>query len=194
MPCSLPFFLCFVAVQRHRRLIPFPLNRCIDISFLPTYLLSILQSTHHAHTHTHTHTSLHDAQVLNSLTLSLPLSLCHSSCLSGSGSGYFSCLVACLLGERGLSHGIDVNSDTVQHSEACCQRWYDSIILRRGQGEENLPTISRCVILAINNTPILPLDERVHFNILIFAQKYAHPRTRTHSCYPLPHSTSCIVS
>ena len=67
---------------------------------------------------------------------------------SGSGSGYFSCLVACLLGERGLSHGIDVNSDTVKHSQDCCQRWYDNILLRRGAGEENLPTISRLVWLS----------------------------------------------
>jgi hypothetical protein len=62
---------------------------------------------------------------------------------TGSGSGYFSCLAACLLGERGLSHGIDVNSETVKHSEACCQRWYNNIIVRREAGEQGLPTISR---------------------------------------------------
>ena len=61
----------------------------------------------------------------------------------GSGSGYFSCLAACLLGESGLSHGIEVNGDAVRHSELCCQRWYDSILLRREDGSDDLPIISR---------------------------------------------------
>lgn len=43
----------------------------------------------------------------------------------GSGSGYLSCLVACLLGKNGLSHGIDVNEDVVNHSRECTQRWFD---------------------------------------------------------------------
>ena len=42
----------------------------------------------------------------------------------GSGSGYLSCLVACLLGKNGLSHGIDVNEDVVNHSQECVQRWW----------------------------------------------------------------------
>ena len=46
-------------------------------------------------------------------------------------------------GESGLSHGIDVNPDTVRHSQLCCQRWYDSILQRRESGEAGLPTISR---------------------------------------------------
>jgi hypothetical protein len=36
-----------------------------------------------------------------------------------------------------------VNSETVKHSEACCQRWYNNIIVRREAGEQGLPTISR---------------------------------------------------
>ena len=41
----------------------------------------------------------------------------HSFLNIGSGSGYFSCLVACMLGEGGLSHGIDINEDVVKHSQ-----------------------------------------------------------------------------
>ena len=79
------------------------------------------------------------ATVLEQLDLTQGLSFLNI----GSGSGYFSCLAACLLGESGLSHGIDVNIDAVKHSEACCQRWYNNIILRREGGEGDLPTISR---------------------------------------------------
>eukprot|EP00596_Hydrurales_sp_CCMP1899_P001960 CAMPEP_0119038168 /NCGR_PEP_ID=MMETSP1177-20130426/6891_1 /TAXON_ID=2985 /ORGANISM="Ochromonas sp, Strain CCMP1899" /LENGTH=488 /DNA_ID=CAMNT_0007000351 /DNA_START=323 /DNA_END=1789 /DNA_ORIENTATION=- len=61
----------------------------------------------------------------------------------GSGSGYFSCLVACLLGENGLSHGIDINGEVVKHSQDCCQRWFDNIHLQREAGESDLPLISR---------------------------------------------------
>jgi len=43
----------------------------------------------------------------------------------GSGSGYLSCLVACLLGKNGLSHGIDVNEEVVNHSRECTLRWFD---------------------------------------------------------------------
>lgn len=46
----------------------------------------------------------------------------------GSGSGYLSCLVACLLGEGGVSHGIDCNLDVVIHSVSCCDRWYKAIL------------------------------------------------------------------
>eukprot|EP01035_Chromulina_nebulosa_P022864 gene22864-29613_t len=34
----------------------------------------------------------------------------------GSGSGYLSCLVATLLGQSGVSHGIDINSSVIDHS------------------------------------------------------------------------------
>lgn len=56
----------------------------------------------------------------------------------GSGSGYLSCLAACLLGEGGLSHGIDINQDVVAHSQVsfqlfvCCQ-YYLILIFERFQ-------------------------------------------------------------
>ena len=67
----------------------------------------------------------------------------HSFLNIGSGSGYFSCLVACMLGEGGLSHGIDINEDVVKHSQECSDRWFKSILSRREAGETGLPTISR---------------------------------------------------
>ena len=67
----------------------------------------------------------------------------HSFLNIGSGSGYFSCLAACLLGEGGLSHGIDINPTVVAHSKECCERWFNSILSRRAAGEAGLPTISR---------------------------------------------------
>jgi protein-L-isoaspartate O-methyltransferase len=39
----------------------------------------------------------------------------------GSGSGYLSCLAAALLGECGLSHGIDINPQLVKYSERSCK-------------------------------------------------------------------------
>lgn len=41
----------------------------------------------------------------------------------GSGSGYLSCLVACLAGKSGVSHGIEVSSQTLSHAKACCESW-----------------------------------------------------------------------
>ena len=51
--------------------------------------------------------------ILNELELSQGLSFLNI----GSGSGYLSCLAACLLGDSGLSHGIDVSRQVVVHSE-----------------------------------------------------------------------------
>ena len=81
-----------------------------------------------------------------------PLTLLQCTCVytcvffSGSGSGYFSCLAACMLGESGLSHGIDINTATVEHSVQCCKRWYNNIITKREAGESSLPTISKYVL------------------------------------------------
>jgi len=41
----------------------------------------------------------------------------HSFLNIGSGTGYLSCLAACMLGPCGLSHGIDVNEQVVEHSK-----------------------------------------------------------------------------
>jgi len=61
----------------------------------------------------------------------------------GSGSGYLSCLVSCLIGEGGVSHGIEINADLVKLSTASCKFWFDSILNRRHQGELNLPKVTR---------------------------------------------------
>lgn len=61
----------------------------------------------------------------------------------GSGSGYFSCLAACMLGDGGLSHGIDIDANVVRHSQECCERWFKGVLARREAGEVGLPTISR---------------------------------------------------
>jgi protein-L-isoaspartate O-methyltransferase len=60
----------------------------------------------------------------------------------GSGSGYLSCLAACLLGDCGLSHGIDVNSSVVAHSERCCKVWFEGLVRKREQGEQ-VPKVSK---------------------------------------------------
>jgi protein-L-isoaspartate O-methyltransferase len=60
----------------------------------------------------------------------------------GSGSGYLSCLAATLLGDGGVSHGIDMNPAVVRHSKECCQRWYSSLLESRSAGDDNLPVIS----------------------------------------------------
>lgn len=77
------------------------------------------------------------ATVLEALELSPGLSFLNV----GSGSGYLSCLAACLLGECGLSHGIELNPSTVKHSEECCSRWFDNIVRRREDGED-VPIVS----------------------------------------------------
>jgi protein-L-isoaspartate O-methyltransferase len=61
----------------------------------------------------------------------------------GSGSGYLSCLAACLLGDCGLSHGIDCNLEVVRHSEACCKLWFENIVRRREEGELDVPLVTR---------------------------------------------------
>jgi protein-L-isoaspartate O-methyltransferase len=61
----------------------------------------------------------------------------------GSGSGYLSCLVSCLIGEGGVSHGIEINADLVKLSMASCKSWFDGILSRRQQGELNLPRVTR---------------------------------------------------
>lgn len=48
-----------------------------------------------------------------------------------------------MLGENGLSHGIDVNENVVNHSRECCDRWFNSIINRRENLEEGIPKVSR---------------------------------------------------
>lgn len=60
----------------------------------------------------------------------------------GSGSGYLSCLAACLLGESGLSHGIDVSRAVVEHSEKCCKTWFNNLLQRREHGELNVPAVN----------------------------------------------------
>jgi protein-L-isoaspartate O-methyltransferase len=79
------------------------------------------------------------ATILEELELSNGLSFLNI----GSGSGYLSCLAACLLGESGLSHGIDVSRDVVTHSENCCKQWFDHLVSRRENGEENLPVVTK---------------------------------------------------
>lgn len=75
-----------------------------------------------------------------SVLTALDLQPGHAFLNVGSGSGYLSCLAACLLGEEGVSHGIDVNAAAVSHSKACCQTWRDNyLVLSR---ESALPPIT----------------------------------------------------
>lgn len=61
----------------------------------------------------------------------------------GSGSGYLSCLASCILGDSGLSHGIDVSKDAVRHSEECCKRWFDHLHEKREAGDNKIPLLSK---------------------------------------------------
>lgn len=61
----------------------------------------------------------------------------------GSGSGYLSCLASCLLGDRGLSHGIEISKTTYDFGKEACKQWFERILKRREDGEENLPDISK---------------------------------------------------
>ena len=60
----------------------------------------------------------------------------------GSGSGYLSCLASCLLGECGLSHGIEIKESLVEHSRNACKTWFTDILKRRNNGERDLPAVS----------------------------------------------------
>lgn len=60
----------------------------------------------------------------------------------GSGSGYLSCLAACLLGDNGLSHGIEVSSPAITHSQECTKKWFEALLTRRKNGEEDVPLIT----------------------------------------------------
>ena len=60
----------------------------------------------------------------------------------GSGSGYLSCLASCLLGDCGLSHGIEIDESLVSHCRDSCTRWFDTILERRNEGEGDLPCVS----------------------------------------------------
>jgi hypothetical protein len=73
----------------------------------------------------------------------------------GSGTGYFSCLAACLLGDGGLSHGIDIDANVVRHSQECCERWFKGILARREAGESGLPTISREGVALVHGNTFL---------------------------------------
>ena len=57
----------------------------------------------------------------------------------GSGTGYLSCLASCLLGEKGLSHGIEIKSELVKASQAACKTWFESILEMRQAGRSDLP-------------------------------------------------------
>ena len=66
----------------------------------------------------------------------------HSFLNIGSGTGYLSCLAACILGDNGLSHGIDCNADVVHHARLCTTRFFSGLIQRRQNGEVDLPKVS----------------------------------------------------
>lgn len=78
------------------------------------------------------------ATVLEALELSSGLAFLNV----GSGSGYLSCLAACLLGDSGLSHGIEVSPQAVEHSRECTQRWFDALLARRQNAEGGIPDIT----------------------------------------------------
>ena len=60
----------------------------------------------------------------------------------GSGSGYLSCLAACLLGDSGLSHGIEVSPLALTHSQECTKKWFQNLLTRRRNGEEDVPAVT----------------------------------------------------
>ncbi len=61
----------------------------------------------------------------------------------GSGSGYLSCLASCLLGENGVSHGVELNAELVENSRLATTAWFSDILSRRENGESDLPLVSR---------------------------------------------------
>jgi protein-L-isoaspartate O-methyltransferase len=77
------------------------------------------------------------ATILNALSLKEG----HAFLNIGSGTGYLSSLVLCLLGDGGLSHGIDVNQQLVNHSQESCKRWLSDIIQSR-RNDKQVPAVS----------------------------------------------------
>ena len=78
------------------------------------------------------------AMVLNKLDLQPG----HAFLNVGSGSGYLSCLASCLLGESGVSHGVEINPALFEFSKTACKRWFDGILKRRADGED-VPEVSK---------------------------------------------------
>lgn len=79
------------------------------------------------------------ATILDELELANGLSFLNI----GSGSGYLSCLAACLLGDCGLSHGIEILEDNVAHSTKCCETWFRNIVRCREGGDVTVPIVSK---------------------------------------------------
>ena len=61
----------------------------------------------------------------------------------GSGSGYLSCLVACLIGEGGVSHGVEINPLLIEHSKASCRSWLENIHRIHEEGVAKIPKVAR---------------------------------------------------
>ena len=88
------------------------------------------------------------ATVLEQLELSPGLSFLNI----GSGSGYLSCLASCLLGENGLSHGIDVNNDVVNHSIQACRLWFERIVNARENGQVEVTVMLTILLIYTHHT------------------------------------------
>jgi protein-L-isoaspartate O-methyltransferase len=60
----------------------------------------------------------------------------------GSGTGYLSCLASCLIGAHGVSHGIEIVPDLVDHCRNATACWFKDVLVRKEEGEANLPNLS----------------------------------------------------
>ena len=119
------------------------------------------------------------ATVLEQLELTPGLSFLNI----GSGSGYLSCLASCLLGENGLSHGIDVNNDVVNHSIQACRLWFERIVNARENGQVihraliYLNTHTLCSSYTLMYTHIFIIYIHTLMHICILYSSYIHLHT-----------------
>ena len=58
----------------------------------------------------------------------------------GSGSGYLSCLAAFLLGEEGVSHGVEISESACQFSREKAKVWHAKLMSKLKEDEESLGT------------------------------------------------------
>lgn len=64
----------------------------------------------------------------------------------GSGSGYLSCLAAFLLGEEGVSHGVEISEAASQFSREKAKSWHSKLMSKLKEDEESLGTPMPSVI------------------------------------------------
>jgi SAM-dependent methyltransferase len=79
----------------------------------------------------------------------------------GSGSGYLCCLAWCLLGELGLSHGIEISKKMVEYSRNNIFTFHERHYLQQQQQsssyKSSLSFSSACSVPALSSSPDIPV-------------------------------------